>query len=585
MPSFSNILSFVLIAITCASFSEAAPSSNAAKHATHRKRIVGRRAAEVESFYPESTFKTFGAGDENASVTASLVGPSGVEGVTVAALQSYLNIELSKLSFKSGHSFDGSDFGYVRQQHDGIPFANAVANVVVKNSKLVSVGSSFVDSVNIASSQPTFDVNEAIKVAEDLLDGSHNSDVEPALEYLARPDGSVVLTHVIQIKNDEAHTWYEAFVDAHEGKLLSINDFTAHASYNAIPIDRFSVLEGYELLTNPEDQLASPLGWHNDGSGETNTTAGNNVLSFKGIRAATTTQSSDGPTFNYTYDTSLEPEDEKNVDASRVQAFYLANKLHDIFYRYGFTETTYNFQNDNFGKGAREHDRLLMMVQHSAGTDNANIAVPPDGQSPECHMYVFTFTTPKRDGVFETSIPVHEITHGLTSRMTGGGTARCLQTAESGGLGEGWSDALADWSQQKAEIKDFVTGAYVLGDRPGGIRQFPYSTSAEVNPLRANMLHNVHAALLEAHGYSDTAFTNPDGSEGNVVFLHLFIDALPIQPWNPTFLQARDAWIQADENRYGGSHKCLLWKAFASRGLGVNAANFMDGEGVPEECN
>lgn len=29
--------------------------------------------------------------------------------------------------------------------------------------------------------------------------------------------------------------------------------------------------------------------------------------------------------------------------------------------------------------------------------------------------------------------------------MTGGGTGRCLQTTEAGGMGEGWSDAMAEY--------------------------------------------------------------------------------------------------------------------------------------------
>lgn len=49
-----------------------------------------------------------------------------------------------------------------------------------------------------------------------------------------------------------------------------------------------------------------------------------------------------------------------------------------------------------------------------------------------------------RDGAMENSIPVHELAHGLSGRLTGGGTARCLQTLEAGGLGEGWSDAFAE---------------------------------------------------------------------------------------------------------------------------------------------
>ena len=143
-------------------------------------------------------------------------------------------------------------------------------------------------------------------------------------------------------------------------------------------------------------------------------------------------------------------------------------------------------------------------------------------------------------------------------------------------------------------------GQWVIDD-DAGIRTHPYSTSASTNPLRyssirtlnevhnigevwANLLHNVYAALVGAHGWSATARTDPTGSEGNVVFLHLFIDALPLQPCNPTFLTARDAWIQADQNRYGGANKCTLWKAFASCGLGVNAKNHNDDSTVPSDC-
>jgi len=42
-----------------------------------------------------------------------------------------------------------------------------------------------------------------------------------------------------------------------------------------------------------------------------------------------------------------------------------------------------------------------------------------------------------RDGALENDIVVHENTHGMTNRMTGGGTADCLQTVEAAGLGEG----------------------------------------------------------------------------------------------------------------------------------------------------
>ena len=57
---------------------------------------------------------------------------------------------------------------------------------------------------------------------------------------------------------------------------------------------------------------------------------------------------------------------------------------------------------------------------------------------------------------------------------------------------------------------------------------------------------------------------------------------------NPSFhsvVQARDAIIQADQNRYNGANKCIIAKAFASRGLGLKAsAKFVDDATLPTGC-
>jgi len=45
----------------------------------------------------------------------------------------------------------------------------------------------------------------------------------------------------------------------------------------------------------------------------------------------------------------------------------------------------------------------------------------------------------------ENDVMIHEMTHGITNRLTGGGTGRCLQTLEASGLGEGWGDAMASY--------------------------------------------------------------------------------------------------------------------------------------------
>lgn len=98
------------------------------------------------------------------------------------------------------------------------------------------------------------------------------------------------------------------------------------------------------------------------------------------------------------------------------------------------------------------------------------------------------------------------------------------------------------------------------------------------------MLHNVYAALVTQFGWSPTARRSAEGTEGNIVFLQLYVDSLALLPCNPTLPDARAAWIQADINRYGGTHGCVLWGAFASRGLGVGAANHTNSFTVPEDC-
>ena len=47
-----------------------------------------------------------------------------------------------------------------------------------------------------------------------------------------------------------------------------------------------------------------------------------------------------------------------------------------------------------------------------------------------------------------------------------------------------------------------------------------------IGEVWANRLHHVYAALVGVHVFSTTAKTNPDETQDNVVFLHLFLNAL-----------------------------------------------------------
>lgn len=85
-------------------------------------------------------------------------------------------------------------------------------------------------------------VSDAITVAEQHFGGTYDSTRYPApsLQYLAQEDGTLALTHSFHVTNDTAGTYYEAFVDAHSGILISATDFVAQASVRLLSlIDKF----------------------------------------------------------------------------------------------------------------------------------------------------------------------------------------------------------------------------------------------------------------------------------------------------------------------------------------------------------
>jgi hypothetical protein len=52
----------------------------------------------------------------------------------------------------------------------------------------------------------------------------------------------------------------------------------------------------------------------------------------------------------------------------------------------------------------------------------------------------------------------------------------------------------------------------------------------------------------------------------------LVTDALKLQACNPTFVDGRNAILAAELAKTNGADRCMIWRTFAKRGLGVNAS-------------
>lgn len=196
---------------------------------------------------------------------------------------------------------------------------------------------------------------------------------------------------------------------------------------------------------------------------------------------------------------------------------------------------------------------------------------------------------PNRDSDLDNGIIVHEYGHGISIRLTGGpNSSGCLNGSEQ--MGEGWSDyfglmmTMKD-GDQGTDIRGI--GTYVLGQATdgSGIRQYPYTTDMSINPhtyadvsgvavphgvgsIWCAMLWDMTWALIDEHGFDADLY---NGTGGNNIALQLVMDGLKLQPCNPGFVDGRDAILEADLVNNGGANQCIIWEAFAARGLGDGA--------------
>ena len=219
---------------------------------------------------------------------------------------------------------------------------------------------------------------------------------------------------------------------------------------------------------------------------------------------------------------------------------------------------------------------------------------------------------PKRDGDFDNGVMSHEYGHGISNRLTGGGSAAFpLGGAEQGG--EGWSDYVALYMILRSNDLTAPTATHPFGVLPSsgignyvvyqpynglGIRPFPYSIDPAIDPVTfgyvkrseyaethslgfvwASMLYDLMQAFIDIYGMNDNVYEGanpvagnpPPSAKGNNIATRLIIEGMKLQPNNPTFVQERNAILKADTLLYNHQFSCLIWKAFAKRGLGFSA--------------
>ncbi|TGJ87323.1 hypothetical protein E0Z10_g1457 [Xylaria hypoxylon] len=523
----------------------------------------------------------------------------GTNGISHVYFRQTVNgLDVGNANFNVNIGRDGSILSYGHSFYTGeLPKDNPLKKRTF--SSPVTALSGAMETLGLPMSASTITVEPLDDLEAFVLKGTSGAVSDPTarLNYLVKTDGELALTW--KVETNLRTSWLHSYMDAIDGsELYGLIDWVWSATYKVYPWAVDDPAHGErEVVTDPWELEASEFTWQSDGIENYTTPQGNNGIAEQDWYGETTNlYQPSSPTLEFEYDFNLnETRPNAYRDASITQLFYTANFYHDILYDLGFNEVAGNFQANNNGKGGEENDAVILSSQDTFTTNNALFVPPPDGQNGIMLMLLWTRSTPRRDCAFEKDVVVHEYTHGLSTRLTGGpANSDCLDSDEASGMGEGWSDFYAianalrdEWTRDT----NVPLGAWVFNN-PNGLRTVPYTTNWEANNntySTLNGLNEEHAIgetwttvlwevlwnLVEKHGRNvgPKPVFGSDGipTDGNFLTQKIVMDGMALQPCNPNFISARDAIIDADEALTGGDNVCEIWTAFAKRGLGEGA--------------
>ncbi len=594
------LVSSSLLALGAASQAASSPSTASdAAPAVTAGAPLGADAVAVARRHVAKHAAEYGLSDADVKQLAvSSVVPTDHNGVTNVYLQQRLqSIEVSNAMLNVAVTGDGKVF---QVASSAVASADKLANGDTPKLSDVAAAQRAADALGLrpTKSFASDDSAQGASRQRTLTDGGISRDpVTARLVYQQTDSGDLRLAWELGINQLDGKHWWQIRMDAGSGEELGRSDWVAADSHRVYPLPTEApTFGGRALVSNPANATASPFGW-NDTNGvagaESTLTIGNNVEAYTDLNdddapdPGSSPNGGAGLVFDFPLDLAQPPSAYRPAAVSNL--YFTINRMHDILYRYGFNEASGNFQVNNYGKGGVGNDSINGEAQDGGGTNNANFATPPDGQEPRMQMYVWTAATPDRDGDLDNGIILHEFGHGVSNRLTGGpANVNCLNNDEQ--AGEGWSDFLAYMLTMPNGTEPAGgrgIGTYALGEPTTGpgIRNQKYSTSTAINnstydtiksagsphdvgEVWAEMLWEVTYALIAEHGFNANLVT---GNAGNNIALQLVMDGMKLQPCGPGFVDARDAIIAADQADNAGANKCLLWTAFAKRGLGASA--------------
>lgn len=332
----------------------------------------------------------------------------------------------------------------IQQKFKDYPIYNAVGTVLIKNDKVAYFSDSFLKNYNTSTSNiATLNKEKALEKIAAVLKIKEigkfqileKSEEEPTQKNFAKQnltftevDNNLRLAYQFFLREPKSQISWNVLVDANTGEVLNKDNLTLscsfhdgayghdhsneniseflnnkvespfflapdNASYNIFPLPIEAPTFGSRsIVNNPWILNASPEGWHSDGTNNYTTTRGNNVYAYEDT--ANTNQPGSSPdggaSRNFNFPFSINGTPSFNRNSAITNLFYINNRVHDIFYQFGFTETARNFQQNNFGKGGVGNDYVLAESQDGGGLNNANFTTPSDGNRPLMQMYLWS---------------------------------------------------------------------------------------------------------------------------------------------------------------------------------------------------